>query len=64
MPVLIIRGDADTNAPREDNQQLMEALGSTVKKYVEIPNGGHFLHFENVNMQFYQAVQGFLEAEK
>jgi pimeloyl-ACP methyl ester carboxylesterase len=64
VPVLVIRGDADTNAPREDNQQLIEALGSTVKEYVEIPNGGHFLQLENVNMQFYAAVQKFLEAEK
>jgi pimeloyl-ACP methyl ester carboxylesterase len=64
VPVLVIRGSADTNATREDNQQLLEALGSTVKEYAEIPNGGHFLHFENVNMQFYEAVQEFLEAEK
>jgi pimeloyl-ACP methyl ester carboxylesterase len=64
MPTLVIRGDADTNATRDDNQQLMDALGSTGKEYVEIPNGGHFLHFENVNMQFYQALQKFLESEK
>jgi len=64
MPTLVIRGDADANAKREDNQQLIEALGGTVKEYVEIPGGGHFLHFENVNMQFYDAVQKFLEAEK
>jgi pimeloyl-ACP methyl ester carboxylesterase len=64
VPTLVIRGDADTSAVRQDNQQLTNALGSEVKEYVEIPNGGHFLHFENVNMQFYAAVQGFLEAEK
>jgi pimeloyl-ACP methyl ester carboxylesterase len=63
-PTLVIRGDADTYAEREDNQKLMTALGSTVKEYVEIPDAGHFLHFENVNMEFYQAVQNFLEAEK
>jgi pimeloyl-ACP methyl ester carboxylesterase len=63
-PTLVIRGDADTSAEREDNQQLMTALGSTVKEYVEIPDAGHFLHFENVNMEFYQAVQNFLEAEE
>jgi alpha-beta hydrolase superfamily lysophospholipase len=40
------------------------ALGSTVKEYVEIPDAGHFLHFENVNMEFYEAIQSFLEAEK
>jgi alpha-beta hydrolase superfamily lysophospholipase len=61
MPTLVIRGDADNNETREDNQKLMDALGSTAKKYVEIPNGGHFLPFENVNMQFYQALLVFLE---
>jgi pimeloyl-ACP methyl ester carboxylesterase len=64
VPTLVIRGDADTNATREDNQQLMAALSSTGKEYVEIPNGGHFLHFEKLNMQFYEAIQNFLEAEK
>lgn len=64
VPTLVIRGDADTDAKREDNQQLIDALGSAVKEYVEIPGGGHFLHFENVNMQFYDAVQNFLEAEE
>ena len=64
VPTLVIRGGADTFAKREDNQQLIEALGSTVKEYVEIPNGGHHLQFQNVNMQFYDAVQKFLEAEK
>jgi pimeloyl-ACP methyl ester carboxylesterase len=63
-PTLVIRGDADTYAERADNQELMEALGSTTKQYVEIPNGGHFLHLENVNMEFYRAVQNFLEAEE
>ena len=64
VPTLVIRGDADSDARREDNQNLVEALGSTVKEYVEIPSGGHFLHFENVNLQFYQALQDFLEAER
>jgi pimeloyl-ACP methyl ester carboxylesterase len=64
MPTLVIRGDADTYAERDDSQQLIDALGSTEKEYVEIPNGGHFLQFENVNMQFYDTVQKFLEAEK
>jgi pimeloyl-ACP methyl ester carboxylesterase len=64
VPTLVIRGDADTYAEREDNQQLIDALGSTEKEYVEIPTAGHFLQFENVNMQFYDAVQQFLEAEK
>ena len=64
MPTLVIRGDADTYAEREDNQQLIDALGGTLKEYVDISNAGHCLQFENVNMQFYNAVQQFLEAEK
>jgi pimeloyl-ACP methyl ester carboxylesterase len=63
VPTLVIRGDTDTWATHEDNQQLINALGDTAKAYVEIPNGGHFLQFENVNMEFYQALQNFLEAE-
>jgi pimeloyl-ACP methyl ester carboxylesterase len=64
MPTLVIRGEADSFAKRDDDQRLMNALGSTEKQYVEIPNAGHFLHFEHVNLQFYEAVQKFLEAEK
>lgn len=64
VPTLVIRGDADTWATRESNRQLMDALGSKVKAYVEIPNAGHFLQFEKSNKQFYRAVQDFLEAKK
>jgi pimeloyl-ACP methyl ester carboxylesterase len=63
MPTLVIRGAADTYATREDSQKLTAALGAPLKEYVEIPNAGHFLHFENVNVQFYEAVQSFLEAK-
>jgi pimeloyl-ACP methyl ester carboxylesterase len=64
VPTLVIRGDADTAATRETNQRLVDALGSEVKAYVEIPNAGHFLQFEKANRQFYRAVQDFLEAKK
>jgi pimeloyl-ACP methyl ester carboxylesterase len=64
VPTLVIRGDSDTDATREDNQVLMNALGSAVKEYVEVSNGGHFLQFEKANVQLYQAVQNFLEARK
>jgi pimeloyl-ACP methyl ester carboxylesterase len=64
VPTLVIRGDADTYAGREDNQRLIDALGSTVKEFVEIPGGGHFLHLEKVNMQFYEAVLNFLQADR
>jgi pimeloyl-ACP methyl ester carboxylesterase len=64
VPTLVIRGDADTWATRESNQRLLDTLGSKVKAYVEIPNAGHFLHFEKTNKEFYRAVEDFLEAKK
>jgi pimeloyl-ACP methyl ester carboxylesterase len=64
VPTLVIRGDADTYATYEDNQQLLNALGTKVKEFVQIPDAGHFLHFEKTNAQFYQAVQTFLEAKQ
>ena len=64
VPILVIRGDSDTDATREDNQLLMNALGSGVKEYVVVSNGGHFLQFEKANVQLYQAARSFLEATK
>jgi pimeloyl-ACP methyl ester carboxylesterase len=64
VPTVVIRGDADTWATRENNQRLVDALGSAVKAYVEIPNAGHFLQFEKAHKQFYRAVEDFLEAKK
>lgn len=36
VPTLVIRGDAETYATRENNQRVVAALGSTVKDFVEI----------------------------
>jgi alpha-beta hydrolase superfamily lysophospholipase len=63
VPTLVIRGAHDTFATREDNQALTEALGSTVKQYVEIPNASHMIPYEKANMQFYKAVTDFLDAK-
>jgi pimeloyl-ACP methyl ester carboxylesterase len=64
VPTLIIRGDADTYARHDDNQRLLNDLGANqVKRYVEIPGGGHFLQFEKTNVHFYRAVLDFLEAK-
>ena len=60
MPTLVIRGESDTLATREDNQQLLEDLGSTVKAYVEIEQAGHLIQFEKNNPAFYQAIADFL----
>ena len=61
MPTLVIRGTADTFATEADNQALMDALGSSEKRYVEIPDSGHFLQFETSNTSFYKEIQSFLE---
>ena len=64
VPTLVIRGEFDSLATKDDNNTLIEALGSEVKKLVEIPNSGHFLHFENSNTQFYAALETFFEDKK
>ena len=63
MPTLVIRGELDTYATQEDSQLLLEALGSEVKEYVEIPNAGHLIPWEQTNREFFAAVRAFLEAE-
>ena len=60
VPTLVIRGETDTLGSREDNQQLLDDLGSEVKTYVEIENAGHMMHFEKNNIEFYSAVEAFL----
>ena len=64
VPTLVIRGEYDTFATREDNKLLVEELGSDVKKYVEIPNTSHMIPYEKANIQFFKAVKDFLEANK
>lgn len=61
VPTLVIRGESDTLATREDNQQLLDDLGSTVKAYVEIEQAGHMIQFEKNNQAFYRAIAEFLE---
>jgi alpha-beta hydrolase superfamily lysophospholipase len=61
VPTLVIRGESDTLATREDNQRLLNDLGSTVKQYVEIQQAGHMIQFEKNNVAFYQSIAEFLE---
>ena len=61
VPTLVIRGESDTLATREDNQQLLEDLGSTVKQYVEIEQAGHLIQFEKYNTALYRSIAEFLE---
>lgn len=60
VPTLIIRGEYDTYAVLEDNQKLFDALAGDDNKLVTIKDGGHFLHMENVNLAFYEALDNFL----
>ena len=61
VPTLVIRGDSDTLATREDNQRLVTELRSPVKQYVEIEQAGHMIQFEKNNVVLYQAIADFLE---
>jgi len=61
VPTLVIRGDSDKLASREDNQRLVADLGSEVKQYVEIEQAGHMVQFEKNNVTLYQSIADFLE---
>jgi pimeloyl-ACP methyl ester carboxylesterase len=63
VPTLVIRGALDTFATREDSQLLTKDIGSEVKQYIEIPDAGHLMQYEKVNVQFFKAVKDFLEAK-
>jgi alpha-beta hydrolase superfamily lysophospholipase len=61
VPALVIRGSLDTFALAADNQLLVKEIGAAKKKYVEIPGGSHYLQYEKVSTQFFEAVREFLE---
>lgn len=61
VPTLIIRGESDAIATKEDNQALLDNLGSEIKQLVDIVDAGHMIQFEKKNVQFYTAIQNFLE---
>jgi pimeloyl-ACP methyl ester carboxylesterase len=61
IPTLVIRAGNDAAGSTEDNKKLVERLSSKIKKYVEIPVGGHYIFFEKSNAEFYKAIKDFLE---
>ncbi len=63
VPTLVIRGGNDIVGSAEDNQKLVEKLGSKTKKFVEIPEGSHYMFYEKANVEFFDAVKEFLEAK-
>ncbi len=64
VPTLVIRGEFDTFAKRDDNKALFDSLGGERNEFVEIPGAGHFLHFEKTNSQFYSALLEFLNRKQ
>jgi pimeloyl-ACP methyl ester carboxylesterase len=63
VPTLVIRGALDTFSIQADCKLLTDQLGSTVKKFVEIPDASHMIPYEKANLQFFKAVKDFLEAK-
>jgi pimeloyl-ACP methyl ester carboxylesterase len=59
-PALLVRGSADATSTRSDALALLDHLGSTEKRYVEIANGGHFLSAERRAPQVFATVNAFL----
>lgn len=59
-PTLLIRGGADATSTRSDALALLDSLGASEKRYVEIARGGHFLSAERRAPQVFAAVNAFL----
>lgn len=63
VPTLVIRGALDTFSLQEDCKLLTDQLGSTVKKFVEVPDASHMIPYEKANLQFFKIVKEFLEGK-
>lgn len=59
-PTLVLRGENDPIASLDDNEALLEALGSDVKQLVTIQGAGHFNHFEKNRDESISAILEFL----
>ena len=62
LPLLIIHGDVDRSVMIEQSRELAAALEEAKKpfRYVEQPNGDHFLSLEEHRVQFFQELDTFL----
>lgn len=60
VPTLILRGEHDPIANLDDNQALLDALGSDIKQLVTIEGAGHFNHFEKNRDKSINAILEFL----
>lgn len=64
VPVLILRGDADTESLDADARGLFEKLISVpYKRYVLIGEGTHFINAEKNRWQLFQETQLFLDSK-
>lgn len=64
VPVLILRGDADTESLDADARGLFEKLTSVpYKRYVLIGDGTHFINAEKNRWQLFQEAQLFLDSK-
>ena len=60
-PTLLIRGGADPTSTRPDALALLDRLGASERRYVEIANGAHFVSAERRAPQVFASTGAFLQ---
>ncbi len=60
---LAVRGADDPETSARGSQQLLDSLGSTSTRYVEIAAGTHYVEVERTHLELWDAVDGFLAAD-
>lgn len=60
-PTLLIRGGADPTSTRADALGLLDRLGASERRYVEIANGAHFVSAERRAPHVFASSAGFLK---
>ena len=61
MPTLIIHGERDYAAQLEDLLPFFQALKTSDKSYVLLPDGGHAIMLEKQHLMFQREILSFLE---
>ena len=59
MPALVIVGDWDEVSPPAQGMWVYEHLGSRLKRFVVLSQGGHRLHLERSRYQLYREAEAF-----
>ncbi len=62
VPLLIVHGDVDRSVMIEQSRTLVAALEEAGKpyRYIEQPNGDHFLSLQSHRVEFLEALDEFL----